>query len=267
MKLEADASRVINISYAYNKLPFATQAPSLDDCMPLVPGDEVSYPVSTDLITPDMTDSGIESFDRRFTRLGNFGSTIQATCLSSILTRHITNTSKSYEEKEKESMKIDIALQSFGCTLMPPPGMANDTYCGAYSLQSLCVPFLPHSFFPSAHEIRGAFALHEHSLIISTEAGNEEGIARAKLALQSLSRGTIDMTRISVNIKPMDFDKLAFWASVNAVKAALWHIRLGDRDEEWAERLEVLKVYLRWFAPRFGIYGMLISLLRMDSFG
>jgi hypothetical protein len=128
------------VSYEHNKLPFASQAPTLDDLLPLVPnGNETSYPVSTDLVVPDMIGSGTELFNREFTRLGTFGSTIQATYLSSLLNSHITNTSKDYASKDADARRLEAALQSFGCTLIPPPGMADGAYCGAYGLRTLFV--------------------------------------------------------------------------------------------------------------------------------
>ena len=134
-----DGDRIINLEYGHNRFPFASQAPTLDDFLPLILDDrETLYPVSTDLITPDMTAyEGAELFSREFTRLGNFGSTIQATYLSSLVTRHITDESKCHASREDEARKLDTALQSFACTLIPPPGMADGQYCGAYGLRTL----------------------------------------------------------------------------------------------------------------------------------
>jgi hypothetical protein len=140
-----DGSRIINLEYEPNKLPFASQPPLLEDLLPLIPGDNAtSHPVSTDLITPDMTvESEIELFNRPFTKLGNFGSTIQATYLTSLVTHHTTSSHPSLESREEEAKKLDAALQSFACTLIPPPGRADGQYCGAYGLRSLCVPPSP----------------------------------------------------------------------------------------------------------------------------
>ena len=134
-----DGDRIINLEYGHNKFLFASQAPTLDDFLPPIQGDtETLYPVSTDLITPDMTVyKGAELFNREFTRLGNFGSTIQATYLSSLVTRHITDESKCNVSREDEARRLDMALQSFACTLIPPPGMADGQYCGAYGLRTL----------------------------------------------------------------------------------------------------------------------------------
>ena len=136
---EANGRRIINLEYEHSKLPFAAQAPALNDLLPLVPGDsETTCTVSTDLITPDMTVyEGSELFNREFTRLGNFGSTIQATYLSSLVTRHITEDSKFDATREVETKKLDTAPQSFACTLIPPPGMADGAYCGAFGLRTL----------------------------------------------------------------------------------------------------------------------------------
>ena len=232
--------RIINTSSSSQNLPFASQAPCLDDLLPLVPNENgESYPVSTDLVTPNLTDGQIELFNREFTRLGNFGSTIQACYLSTLVTAHITNTCTIPEDKQEEARKLDTALQSFGCVLIPPPGMAVGSYCGAYGLRTL-----------------EAFTLHSHSLTTATRAGDKDGIARATIALQSLARTTIHMTKASSVGRPLDFDGMAFWANAIVAKAAMVHIRLGDRDKDWKGDLEVLKDLLGWLAPRFRLYGM-----------
>ena len=118
----------------------------------------------------------------------------------------------------------------------------------------MCINYLIFCFV-AADRSRDAFTFHEHALSVSTEERNEVGIARARMALQSLARGMVDITRMSVIGKPFDFDALAFWAHGTVAKAALWHIRLRERSGEWQDCLAVLKTYLRWVAPRFKIYG------------
>ena len=49
---------------------------------------------------------------------------------------------------------------------------------------------------------------------------------------------------------------MAFWAHSICAKAALVHIKYSVRDEQWESELEVLKTYLRFFKPRYKIYGM-----------
>jgi hypothetical protein len=93
------------------------------------------YRVSDDLITPDMVHDGqCELFNREFTRMGRFGSTIQATYLSDLVDSHITGDNEYHPSTEIQARKLDAALQSFFTTLIPPPGKADGQYCGSFGV-------------------------------------------------------------------------------------------------------------------------------------
>jgi hypothetical protein len=116
--------------------------------------------------------------------------------------------------------------------------------------------FIPYVFPLHANKGREAFTLHEHSISLAAEAGHEEGIARATIALQSLVRTVIQMTKLSAVGRPLDWDSISFWAHGAVSKAAVWHIKLGERNDEWQSDLKILKNSVRWLAPRYKIYGM-----------
>jgi hypothetical protein len=35
------------------------------------------------------------------------------------------------------------------------------------------------------------------------------------------------------------------------------HVGFGDRDEEWAVDLKLMKQYMRYYEPRYKLYGIL----------
>ena len=75
---------------------------------------KVSYRVSDDLVLPDTIDEGEHGlFDREFTKMGQFGSTIQATYVSSLVSIHVTSGSDDSVSREAGARKLDIALKSF----------------------------------------------------------------------------------------------------------------------------------------------------------
>ena len=129
-------SRVIAAECGHDGLAFASPAPALDNILPVIFQDnKVSHRVSDDLILPDMIDEGQPGlFDREFTKLGHFGSTIQATYLSSLVTSHITSGSDDSVAREAGTRNLDTALNSFTSTLIPPPGKADGRYCGAFGV-------------------------------------------------------------------------------------------------------------------------------------
>jgi hypothetical protein len=89
-----------------------------------------------------------------------------------------------------------------------------------------------------------------------TRAGNFARVSRATLALRYLSRLVIHIIKSYSTGNPLDIDAMAFWAHGICAKAALVHIKYSVRDEQWESELEVLKTYLRFFKPRYKIYGM-----------
>jgi hypothetical protein len=76
------------------------------------------------------------AFEREFTRLGYFASTVQATYLSSLVAQHIRSTDRDPDARREDTIKLDRALQSFAFTMIPPPGRAEGAYCGAYWMRT-----------------------------------------------------------------------------------------------------------------------------------
>ena len=108
---------------------------------------------------------------------------------------------------------------------------------------------------PLTNKFSAAFSLHAHYLSIETSLQNTEGIQRATLALQSLARIVIHMTRSTDIGRPLDFDTLAFWSHEIVFRGAMTHLKLGIRDENFEEDLEVCNDYLKLFSPRYGVHG------------
>jgi hypothetical protein len=91
-----------------------------------------------------------------------------------------------------------------------------------------------------------------------SEVGNAERLARATFAIQSSTRTIAYMLKHSQTGVPLIFDRIAFWSHRIVYTAAIMHIRFGDRDEEWAVDLETMKHYMRYFEPRYKLYGILL---------
>jgi hypothetical protein len=58
---------------------------------------------------------------RDFTIVGSFGATVQATFLASCVSRHILDTNRDLATRANDARKLDIALQSFVGSCIPPP--------------------------------------------------------------------------------------------------------------------------------------------------
>ncbi len=58
---------------------------------------------------------------RDFTIVGSFGATVQATFLASCVTRHLLDTNRNLATRANDALKLDIALQSFIGSCIPPP--------------------------------------------------------------------------------------------------------------------------------------------------
>lgn len=123
-------------------------------------------------------------------------------------------------------------------------GKANGNYCSPYGLRT-----------------SAAFSLHLYEFNMASQAGDERGIVRATSALLSISRIIVYASRASFQGVPMDFDGIAFWAHRITAIAALIYIQFGERNEEWESDLEILKNYLRYYAPRYKLYGISFTLL------
>lgn len=91
-----------------------------------------------DLLMPDMVDClRPAELEWKFTRLGYFASTVQATYLSTLVTQHIQSKDRYPDDvRREEAIKLDRALQAFSFTLIPPPGKAEGTYCGSYWMRT-----------------------------------------------------------------------------------------------------------------------------------
>jgi hypothetical protein len=90
-----------------------------------------------------------------------------------------------------------------------------------------------------------------------SEVGDAERLARATFAIQSSTRTITYMLKHTQTGTPIKPDTLAFWAHRIVYTAAIMHIRFGNRDEEWAVGLETMKHYMRYFEPRYKLYGIL----------
>ncbi len=116
------AIRVINASFKDFQLPCASQPPGLDDFLPLTPTGEER--VRDDLILPQdlILPSSVESaLNREFTCWGSFAASVQATYLSSLVVRHIQDHTRDAITRDADASKLESALQSYLCALIPPP--------------------------------------------------------------------------------------------------------------------------------------------------
>jgi hypothetical protein len=103
----------------------------------VTPLDETCHQVSDGLVLPHMVDEGRHDlFNREFTRMNHFQSTIQATYLSSLVTNLITAEVKDSTSRDAEIRNLDAALHSFCSALMPSPGKATGQYCGAFGART-----------------------------------------------------------------------------------------------------------------------------------
>jgi hypothetical protein len=89
---------------------------------------------------------------RDFTVVGSFGATVQATFLASHVTRHMLDTNRDLATRADDARKLDIALQSFVGSCIPPPyvfsqsivrqsniyfrGQSHGFYCGAFAMRT-----------------------------------------------------------------------------------------------------------------------------------
>jgi hypothetical protein len=122
-----------------NKLPLSTEPPNPDDLLPVISlDDRIGSRVADDLLLPEQieTTGELKLKNRGFTKLSVYSTIIQSTYLSSLVTRHVLDRSKGSDTREAEAARLDTALQSFGSSLIPPPGQANGDYCGAYAIRT-----------------------------------------------------------------------------------------------------------------------------------
>lgn len=82
-----------------------------------------------------------------------------------------------------------------------------------------------------------------------------EQITRSTEAVRSLARIVIYVTKAAKLGMPLDLDSISFWAHKIIYHAAMCHIKYGERDDEWADDLEVCKSYLKYFIPRYKLHS------------
>jgi hypothetical protein len=115
--------RLVNQEYLNNTLPFASTGPTEHDFLPLVQlRDGKEYRVKDEILLPENVDlSSLDPCPRGFTRFGPFASTVQMTYLTDLTTQHTLDQSKSSDQREADSVKLDVALQDFAGACIPPP--------------------------------------------------------------------------------------------------------------------------------------------------
>ena len=74
-----------------------------------------------DLLIPDDIFPGHILKTRELTVVGSFGLTVQAAFLASQVTRHILDTERDLTARSQDARKLEIALQSFIGSCIPPP--------------------------------------------------------------------------------------------------------------------------------------------------
>lgn len=89
------------------------------------PDSDTCFRVKDDFLLPDEVFRGPDGWQhtksRDFTIVGNFGAAVQAAFLASNVTRHILDTNRDLATRAADARKIDIALQSFVGSCIPPP--------------------------------------------------------------------------------------------------------------------------------------------------
>ena len=118
--------RVINADYEDNRLPLASEAPTSEDYLPRASSDtDTYYRVKDDLLLPDEVEPGPDGWKpteaRNFTVVGTFGAAVQAAFLASNVTRHISDIDRDLVTRADDARRLDIALQSFVGSCIPPP--------------------------------------------------------------------------------------------------------------------------------------------------
>jgi hypothetical protein len=93
-----------------------------------------------------------------------------------------------------------------------------------------------------------AFSLNAHLLSPERGAGPHT-TSRASLSLQSSARMIVQSTQFSLTGIPIDWDRVAFWAHGLCARAALVAVKYNMLG------VENLKTYLRFFEPRYKLYG------------
>ncbi|KAH7342752.1 hypothetical protein BKA65DRAFT_400962 [Rhexocercosporidium sp. MPI-PUGE-AT-0058] len=234
--------RNINSAWKQSKLPCASSPPQSDDFLPLTPSGEDR--IHEDLVLPkDLNQTWTNaSLNRGFTRFGSFAATVQSTYLAGLVIQHVQDETRDTASRQDDAARLEGALQSYLCALIPPAGKAKGGYCGAFGLRTWYVM---------------AFYFHQHEFDLATKSGDTIGASRAKLAIESMVRTNINMTQVSYTGSPIDFDTLAYWSHRIVPDTAMMHIKFGERNNEWQAGLDLLKYYLRGIESRYKLYGKL----------
>ncbi|KAH9216898.1 hypothetical protein DL95DRAFT_522367 [Leptodontidium sp. 2 PMI_412] len=230
--------RNIISAWKKNKLPCASSPPQLDDYLPLTASGEDR--LHEDLVLPKDLDLSWSnaSLNRDFTRFGSFAATVQSTYLAGLVVQHVQDENRDAATRQDDAARLEGALQSYLCALIPPAGEAKGSYCGAFGLRT-CM----------------AFYFHQHEFDLAIKRGDTIGASRAKLAIQSMVRTNISMTQVGYTGSPIDFDTLAYWSHRLIPDTAMMHIKFGDRNGEWQEGLDLMKFYLRGIESRYKLYA------------
>jgi hypothetical protein len=117
----------------------ATQGPRLTDLLPVTSSRDIAgRRVSHDLYLAEDFDTAnaVEMISSPFTSLGQFACVVQATYLADLVREHNLRGSADPEVRQNTVLRLDLTLQAYGGALIPPPGEARGTYCGAYSIRT-----------------------------------------------------------------------------------------------------------------------------------
>jgi len=231
--------RNINSAWKKNELPCASSPPQLEDYLPLTPTGE--HRLSEDLVLPQDLDAAWSSagpLRREFTKFGSFAATVQSTYLAGLVVRHVQDDSRDLSTRKNDAARLEGALQSYLCALIPPAGEAKGSYCGAFGIRT-CM----------------AYYFHDHEFELASSSGDTMGASRAKLAIESMVRTAISMTQVGYTGSPIDFHGLAYWSHRLIPDTAMMHIKHGERNDDWQSGLDLMKFYLRGLEPRFKLYA------------
>ncbi|KAE9372329.1 hypothetical protein N431DRAFT_339949 [Stipitochalara longipes BDJ] len=245
--------RVINAEYEDNRLPLASEPPTPEDFLPRAPLDADTYfRVKDDFLLPDDVVRGPDGWQhtkpRDFTVVGTFGAAVQAAFLASNVTRHIFDTNRDLATRADDAHRLDIALQSFIGSCIPPPGQSHGGYCGAFAM-------------------RTCFSLYllRHEMEVASQLGNASELCRLTIAMQSAVRTIIYVLVEGMAGMPMDLDALAFWSHHMIYLTATLHIKFGIRDDRYSSDLEAMIEYLRYFASRYKLYSNDVRKLELSK--
>jgi hypothetical protein len=111
---------------------------------------------------------------------------------------------------------------------------------------------------------RAILKLHLDSI---SHSANQTATCYSTLAIKSMLRQLMQMTKLSFSGVPMDLDGLSFSSHrMITVSALLWiDERFAQKDAEWEEGVEDCKIYLAYLAPRYELYSMYWKFLAVKN--